>query len=192
MRGHTFPIRTLPMHPKAEELIGQYTEMLILSKEELYGGKICAALDRQHPRDLFDLAPLLSGEGFDRKTIIGFIICLLSHNRPIHEVLAPNVLDMAEAFGSQFDGMSATPFGYADYVKVREALFAAFPALLNDSDREFLLSFARCNPDWSLIDAPNIVRLPAILWKLQNINILKERSPQKFGDQYNALRTILK
>lgn len=192
MRGHAFPIRTMPMHNEAEEILGQYTEMPVVSREELYGGKICAALDRQHPRDLFDLTPFLPGDGFDRQIILGFIVCLLSHNRPLHELLAPNALDMKEAFDNQFAGMSATPFVYEDYVKTREALFTTIPTLLNDSDREFLLSFARCEPDWSLIDVPNIAKLPAVLWKLHNINILKERSPRKFDDQYAILREVLK
>ena len=30
---------------------------------QLYGGKICAALDRQHPRDLFDVKKLLEDNG---------------------------------------------------------------------------------------------------------------------------------
>ncbi len=30
---------------------------------QLYGGKICAALDRQHPRDLFDVHYMLENEG---------------------------------------------------------------------------------------------------------------------------------
>lgn len=144
MRGHVFPIRTMPVHPDAEEILGQYTEMPVISREELYGGKICAALDRQHPRDLFDLAPFLSGSrnGFDRRIVLGFIICLLSHNRPLHELLAPNAHDMKEAFDNQFVGMSAMPFTYEDYIKTREMLFAALPALLNEADRKFLISFA--------------------------------------------------
>lgn len=193
MRGHVFPIRTMPVHPDAEEILGQYTEMPVISREELYGGKICAALDRQHPRDLFDLAPFLSGSGngFDRRIVLGFIICLLSHNRPLHELLAPNAHDMKEAFDNQFVGMSAMPFTYEDYVKTREMLFAALPALLDDADRKFLVSFAEGAPDWSLFEAPDAARLPAILWKLRNIDILKERSPRKFDDQCAILREVL-
>lgn len=193
MRGHAFPIRTMPVHPDAEAILGQYVEMPVVSKEELYGGKICAALDRQHPRDLFDLVPFLSGNGFDRRIVLGFIVCLLSHNRPIHELLAPNAHDMIEAFDNQFAGMSVKPFSYEDYARARGALFAALPAQLSGTDREFLLSFAKCDPDWSLMEeVPDIARLPAVLWKLHNIGILKERSPRKFDEQYAILCEVLK
>jgi Domain of unknown function (DUF1814). len=192
MRGHAFPIRTMPMHPDAEEILGQYMEMPVISREELYGGKICAALDRQHPRDLFDLAPFLSGSGFDRRIVLGFIVCLLSHNRPIHELLAPNVHDMRDAFDNQFAGMSATPFAYEDYARARETLFVALPALLSEADRKFLRSFVKGVPDWNLLEVPDIARLPAVLWKLRNIDILKERSPRKYDDQYAILCEVLK
>lgn len=32
---------------------------------DLYGDKLCAALDRQHPRDLFDVKLLLDQDGLD-------------------------------------------------------------------------------------------------------------------------------
>jgi hypothetical protein len=34
-----------------------------MADTDLYGGKLCAALDRQHPRDLFDVGLLLRNEG---------------------------------------------------------------------------------------------------------------------------------
>lgn len=43
-----------------------------LSMEDLYGGKLCAALDRQHPRDLFDVKLLLENEGLTERIRIAF------------------------------------------------------------------------------------------------------------------------
>ncbi len=37
--------------------------IMTVANTDLYGGKICAALDRQHPRDLFDIKVLLENEG---------------------------------------------------------------------------------------------------------------------------------
>ncbi len=110
----------------------------------------------------------------------------------MHELLMPNAHDMREAFENQFVGMSATPFAYEDYARTREALLALVPALLRDTDREFLLSFAKCAPNWSLIETPDAARLPAIRWKLQNLDILKERSPRKYEEQYAILFEVLK
>lgn len=40
-----------------------FAETVVVSFEDLYGGKIVAALDRQHPRDLFDIKQLYENEG---------------------------------------------------------------------------------------------------------------------------------
>ncbi|MDR2860947.1 MAG: nucleotidyl transferase AbiEii/AbiGii toxin family protein [Syntrophobacterales bacterium] len=191
MRGHVFPLRTMPIHPGAQELLEQYVEMPVISSEELYGGKMCAALDRQHPRDLFDMAPLLLENGFNKPIISGFIICLISHNRPIHELLSPNRYDMREAFDNQFSGMCAIPFTYEDYLETREKLFISLPGILNDSDRAFLLSFKEGNPDWELLDIENAQKLQAILWKLQIIRKLREVSPKKHQNQFEQLKRVL-
>jgi len=191
MRGHAFPLRTMSIHPKAQELLNQYVEISVISREELYGGKICAALDRQHPRDLFDLAHFLPVNMLDRPTILGFIICLISHNKPIHELLSPNRHDMRDAFNNQFSGMCAIPFTYEDYLDTREKLFVSLPGVLNSSDRAFLLSFKEGNPDWELLCIENAKKLPAVLWKLQNIRKLRETSPKKHQSQFDKLKDIL-
>ena len=191
MRGHVFPLRTMPIHPGAQELLEQYVEMPVVSREELYGGKICAALDRQHPRDLFDLAPLLLDDRLSRPIVSGFIVCLISHNKPIHELLSPNRHEMRETFENQFSGMAAITFTYEDYLETREKLFGSLPGLLNDSDRAFLLSFKEGNPDWRLLGVENAQKLPAILWKLQNIRKLIELSPKKHQNQFARLKEVL-
>lgn len=40
---------------KAQEKFDTFCSINIVPKGQLYGGKICAALDRQHPRDIFDV-----------------------------------------------------------------------------------------------------------------------------------------
>jgi hypothetical protein len=191
MRGCAWPIRNMPIHPKAEEMLGRYIEMPVISKEELFGGKICAALDRQHPRDMFDIHPLVSGEGFSRSVIQGFIVCLLCHNRPIHELLMPNELDMKDTFANQFFGMSNTPFTYSDYLAARSKLFRAVLESLTKEDRGFLVSFKKGEPDWESLGVGSAKKLPAVLWKLQNIKKLTEMSPGKHRNQLEKLQAVL-
>jgi predicted nucleotidyltransferase component of viral defense system len=191
MRGHVFPLRAMSIHPQAEELLEQYVEMPVISREELYGGKICAALDRQHPRDLFDLHLLLSEEWLSKPILSGFIVCLISHNRPLHELLAPNKLDMRHAFDSQFTGMSNVPFTYENYCDTRERLLSLIPDSLSNDERDFLLSFKTGEPDWQLLGIDGISKLPAVTWKLQNIRNLKGISPQKHEQQMKLLAGIL-
>jgi hypothetical protein len=45
--------------PPVEAEFG-YIEVPVLHLHDLYAGKLCAALDRQHPRDLFDVQILLA------------------------------------------------------------------------------------------------------------------------------------
>jgi len=57
----------MTLGPAAREFFEKSVRVQSLSLEDLYGGKICAALDRQHPRDLFDIKMLLDNEGITDK-----------------------------------------------------------------------------------------------------------------------------
>ena len=63
IRGSVFPPERRSLSPKVAEEMGKDVKMTILSLADIYGGKICAALDRQHPRDLFDIKLLLEKFG---------------------------------------------------------------------------------------------------------------------------------
>jgi hypothetical protein len=75
----------------------------------LYGGKIRAALDRQHPRDLFDVKDLLANEGLSDDVWQGFIFSLVCGDRPINEIIAPNFQDQRATMQTQFAGMTSEP-----------------------------------------------------------------------------------
>ena len=66
LRGSVFPTETRALCQKAQDLFELSIEARTLSFEDLYGGKACAALDRQHPRDLFDIDMLFKNEGWRR------------------------------------------------------------------------------------------------------------------------------
>ena len=55
LRGTLHPAEDRTLTPKAVEVFGRSATMRIVSMPDLFGGKLCAALDRQHPRDLFDV-----------------------------------------------------------------------------------------------------------------------------------------
>ena len=48
-------VMRLPLSERAQEEFGLYCEADVVPVTQLYGGKIAAALSRQHPRDLFDV-----------------------------------------------------------------------------------------------------------------------------------------
>ena len=85
LRGNVFPVRRLELSQKMAEIVGVSAEMTVLSRKELYGGKVCAALDRQHPRDLFDMAQFYKAHSL-AEIKEGFLVLALGHNRPLHEL----------------------------------------------------------------------------------------------------------
>ncbi|TNJ36625.1 nucleotidyl transferase AbiEii/AbiGii toxin family protein [Prosthecochloris vibrioformis] len=190
IRGHVFPLRRCDITDIAEEEFERFVSMHILSREELYGGKICAALDRQHPRDLFDIFHLLR-DGLTDDIRAGFILMLLSHPRPMHELLSPNMHDMYEVFTKQFTGMSTFPFSYAMFESTRKQLVDSLSKTLTKTEKAFLLSFKTGIPDWKLFPISGIDKLPAIQWKLLNIKKLKELNPLKHRAMTDALYNAL-
>lgn len=161
---------TLSLCEKTQEEFDAFCAIQVVPLGQLYGGKICAALDRQHPRDLFDVKYLLENEGFTEEIKKGFILFLLCSNRPLHEMLHPNFIDQRETLVNQFEGMSEEPFTYEDFEKTREELIKTIHQNLTEKDREFLLSFSEGTPNWEIYD---FERFPSVQWKLQNLIKLK-------------------
>ena len=94
--------------PKVEEEFG-FAETLAVHIDDLYAGKMCAALDRQHPRDFFDIGGLLKSSGISNELIDVFIVYLISSNQPIAKLLNPNFIDLTKVFEQQFTGMTIKP-----------------------------------------------------------------------------------
>lgn len=152
MRGIIATASEMVLCEKAQNEFDAFCAITVIPVGQLYGGKVCAALDRQHPRDLFDVKNLLQNEGFTDEIKTGFLFCLLGSKRPICEMLYPNLLDQRAAMANQFDGMSDEPFTYEDFEATRDLLIQTIHKNLTDTDKEFLLSFENCTPDWSLYD----------------------------------------
>lgn len=174
----------------AEELFG-YIDFPILSKMETFGGKICAALDRQHPRDLFDIYQLIQNDGITDEIIKGFVAMLLSANRPLSEIIAPNILDRKSIFLSEFQGMTNIEFSYEQHVETLKYLINLVQEKLKSNYKNLLLDFVSLNADFENFSIPNLEKLPAIKWKVQNLEKLREINPDKFRQEYDNLKKIL-
>lgn len=165
-----------------------FCEIQVVPISQLYGGKICAALDRQHPRDLFDVKYLLANEGVTEEIKLGFLYCLLGSERPINEILNPHLLDQKLAMRSQFEGMTLEQFDYEEYEQLREKLIDLIQSSLTAEDKEFLLQFKNLSPIW---DKYNYSEFPSVRWKLHNLEILKEKNPEKHAQLYSLLKELL-
>jgi hypothetical protein len=146
-----------------------FAEMPLVSFADLYAGKIVAALDRQHPRDLFDVRDLLAHEGIQDSLRRAFIVYLLSHDRPIAEILAPARLDISAEYKRGFEGMVDQPVTLDELLQAREDLIREIVGQMPEQHRAFLISVKRGEPDWILLDLPGAKDLPAVRWKLENL-----------------------
>jgi len=188
-RGTLHSAEIIPVQESVEEEFG-YAEIKVVSLPDLYGGKLCAAMDRQHPRDLFDVCMLLENEGISRDILVGFLTYTLSHPRPIHEVMAPNWQPLSEKFKVEFEGMTFESVKLQDLVAVRPTMLMALQKHFTERDHAFLISFKNGDPDWTLFDYPSAAVLPAIRWKLQNINKLA-KNQAKHAEQLDKLKQVL-
>ncbi len=162
---------------RAQREFDAYCDLRIVSTTELYGGKIAAALSRQHPRDIFDYRQMK----FDDLSLLksGLMLNILGDKKPITDLLNPNLLDQRDAFENQFAGMADVAFSYADFEESRLELFARIKELFTRDDLEFLLSFKQGEPDWTRCCIGDVSHFPSVQWKLQNILKLKSDDPAK-------------
>ena len=189
LRGAVYPVRLLELSSKMSEIVGVSAEMQVLSFKELYGGKVCAALDRQHPRDLFDMAQFYKSHSLD-EIKEGFLVLALGHNRPLHELLAPVIQEQSEIFDQQFAGMSDEPFSYDEHLATLERLTADVKDLFDDGDKQRLLDFVSLSGEENAWGIPHFDELPAIRWKRQNLESLRKSNPEKFNAQRDSLERL--
>ena len=169
MRGCAYEPETRGVTPAVEEAFG-FAEMPVVSFADLYAGKIVAALDRQHPRDFFDVRQLIANEGITDEIRSAFIVYLLCHHRPMAEVLAAPSKDMRQKYEAEFVGMTDEEVVLDDLVAVRDDLVRAIVGEMPNAHRRFLISFERGEPDWDLLGLPRVEKLPAIQWRQQNLD----------------------
>lgn len=169
LRGCAFDAEMRDVSPSVEEMFG-FAEMRVVSFADLYAGKIMAALDRQHPRDLFDVRDLLANEGIDDALRAAFIVYLISHHRPMGEVLGGAAKPIDDAFIAEFEGMTAEPVAKDALSAARKALVDTIVGKMPEKHKQFLISFEAGEPDWSLLDVDDVEKLPAVKWRMQNLD----------------------
>lgn len=188
LRGSVRKPEVRSVSDTVENIFGS-AEVQVLSFQDIYAGKICAALDRQHPRDFFDVKLLLENEGVDDDLMTVFLAYLLAGDRPLAEMLAPNPIPLADVFRSQFQGMALISITLEDLEDTRRALFGMIQEKLTGEQRRFLLTFKSGNPDWSILGLPDLDKLPSIQWKLQNV---RRMEAAKRDNALEKLRMVLK
>ena len=191
LRGTVHPVENRPLVETAAKHFLAELSVPVLSKAELYGGKLVAALDRQHPRDLFDVHCLFEAEELTDAMVECFVIYLSGHDRPPYEVLDARDKDNAATYAEQFAGMAAVPVPLEQLIAARSRLRTELRQRLTCDQKNFLLSLLRAEPDWSLLRCPHVSELPGIQWKLVNLRKFQERQPTAFAEQIRRMEKVL-
>lgn len=185
LRGTVHAPLVKRVHQVVEQQFG-FAEMQLVDFNDLYAGKLCAALDRQHPRDLFDVKALLENEGIDQALKDTFLVYLISHGRPISELLAPNWQPIETIFEKEFEGMTTAPVTIEQLHQAREAMLVKIKSLLTQNDKKFLLGLKQGCPDWDSFAYPQVQELPAVKWKLHNLQQMNEKARQQASERLAA------
>ena len=178
LRGTVFRPMEHRICKKAEQLFEKTMSISTLSFADLYGSKLCAALDRQHPRDLFDVYLLLKNEGITEDVRKAFVVYLISHPRPMVELLDPNPQDFREVYFQEFVGMTFDKVSLEALIETQNYLNQNIIKILTAKEKQFLISFKSLAPDWGLLGLENIQELPAVKWKLVNLQKMDKRKHQ--------------
>ena len=189
-RGVVFDPEEKRVSPTVEAEFG-FAEMLLVSFEDIYGGKICATLDRQHPRDLYDIDQLYQNEGLTDDLFRAFLIYAASSKRPLCELLKPSMKDLFEVYETHFVGMTKEDVPLQTLYDARDKLIADIQGRLHGKVAEFLEGLQLGEPDFTLIELPEASELPAIRWRLINVKKFMRDSPKRHSEQTKKLIGLL-
>ena len=185
-RGVVHDTEMRRVSPRVEAEFG-FAEVPLVSHLDLFAGKLHAAVDRQHPRDIFDIKLLYENEGISDELLRTFLAYVASSPRPIHELIAPNAQDLRAIYERDFVGMTRIAVSLEELETARSRLFSDLRDRLDDEARTFLLRLHDGEPDFDLIKLPRAANLPAVRWKVQNLERLRDENPQKHREQRIAL-----
>ena len=189
IRGSVFSSQEMTLVKAAADLFSLEVSVSALSFADLYGGKLVAALDRQHPRDFFDVKLLLEAEGITTDIRKAFVVYLASHARPMDEVIQPTLHDKTDEFDKEFAGMTAISFNYKDFERTRNQLIKTIDSQMTTDERMFLISIQNGNPEWDQLGISGLDSLPALKWKIENVRKMKK---EKLEDATQKLKAKLK
>lgn len=117
----------------------------------------------------------MNNEGITESIKDTFLVYLISHNRPLAELLAPKPQNISKLYESEFKDMTYKEVSLEELYQTRKMMIKAIHKGLNENDRQFLLSLKEGIPEWKLSAFPEAAFLPAVRWKLYNLDKMGAR-----------------
>ena len=88
---------------------------------------------------------------------------------------------------NEFYGMSDKKFTYDNHIETLKTLINIVNSNIKTNYKDFLLDFVRLEHKFSDVDIPNLDKLPAIKWKVRNLEKLCSTNKAKFEEQAEKL-----
>jgi len=130
---------------------------------------------------------LLENEGITEEIKKAFLVYLISHPRPIAELLNPTLKEIEHLYEGEFVQMEEEAISLDELESTRKELIRLINASLTKEDKQFLLSFKNKKPDWGLLNLDGVEDLPAVKWKLMNLDKMKKSQHQAAYEKLNAI-----
>lgn len=188
-RGTVLPVIQKSLVKQAAEYFRiKSFEVPVLQENELYAGKFIACLDRVTPRDLFDVMNFMESRKINKELLDCFCVYLCGTNRPVHEVLINNGSTNEAEFNEYAAGMLFKKYSWNELKGIKKDLSDTILKSLSDDQKEFLVSFLELKPKWEKLPFGRLdTKLPAVKWKLKNLEYLGITNPKKFDEQKDSL-----
>jgi len=169
LRGSVNEPETMAIAQKAEDEFG-FAEINVLSFADIYAGKIMAALDRQHPRDLFDVHQLLESEGITDEIHRALVVYFISHAHSPAQLLSAECRDITHDYQHNFDGMTEENIAITTLISAHAVMKHELLTNMTEDRKQFLLSFYRREPEWEVLGIEGADQLPAVRWREINLD----------------------
>ena len=191
-RGSVYRPLSMDLCATAARTFEVSAPVTLLDTSEVYAGKFLAALDRQHPRDLFDLWRFRQTSAIDDRLMDAFTLYLSGHDRPPHEILDGRDRDMSRDYERGLLGMLEEPIpSLEELQETRDWARGAVIASLNGAQRGFLADFFSLRDIRDQFAGARLAHLPALEWKRRNLRIFRDTRPGEFARQLDALNRVL-
>ena len=133
----------------------------------------------------------MENEGISESLQNTFLVYLISHQRPIAELLSPHRIDIKESFKKEFESMTTDVVTIEELEQAREELISTISTMLTDQDKQFLLDLKQGKPDWQSFYYPDVQELPAVKWECYNLqNMSAEKKKSALENLENVLKQL--
>ena len=98
---------------------------------------------------------------------------------------------IAHEYHQHFVGMTIEPVSLDLLLDTRARLRQELTQQLTERHKKFLIGLTRAQHDWTLLQCPHASELPALRWKLNNLQTFSQRRPADFEKQASTLERLL-